>query len=444
MLHTLMHNKVAHAAVLSVLALVAGTSSPAHAMKIQSVKSPGGIEAWLVEEHSLPLVAMQFGFMGGASQDPPDKPGVAHFLTAMFDEGAGDLTAAQFQERQEELAMKMGYDAGRDSMVGSFTTLTDNLDAAAELLRLALTKPRFDMDAVERMRKQLGASLAFDLQDPDRVADNAWFGLAFSGHPYSRPVQGTLESIAAIGPADLEAYRSRVFARDNLKVAVVGDIDATRLAALLDHVFGGLPEKADLTPVPAVEPPADGLLSVIQMDVPQSVAQFGHGALARKDPDFIPAYVVNYIIGGGGFSSRLMEEVREKRGLAYSVYSYMQPFQRSAVYIGGVATKNDAMAKSLEVIRSELARMAAEGPTPEELENAKSYLIGSYALRFDSNQRIASMLLGIMIEDLGIDYVDRRNSLVEAVTIEDVKRAAKRLLRPESLIVTVVGKPTNL
>lgn len=437
--------KAAVVLTMSTVALTTiGFNTPARAMKIQSVTSPGGIEAWLVEEHSLPLIAMQFAFMGGASQDPAEKPGVANFITAMMDEGAGDMTAAQFQERQEELAMKMGFDAGRDSITVTFQTLTSNREAATDLLRLALTKPRFDADAVERMKKQISASISFDLQDPDRVADAAWYEIAFKGHPYSRPVNGTLASVASITGADLEAFRSRVFARDNLRVAVVGDIDAATLAAMLDKVFAGLGAKANLAPVPLAEPVGLGQQKVIEMDVPQSVAEFGHGSITRKDPDFMAAYVVNYIMGGGGFSSRLVEEVREKRGLAYSVYTYMQPFQRASVYLGGVATKNDGMAQSLEVIRTELARMAKDGPSVDELEDAKRYLTGSYALRFDSSQKIAGMLLGIKIEDLGIDYVDRRNSLVEAVTIDDVKKVAARLLQPEKLIVTIVGKPTNI
>jgi zinc protease len=413
-------------------------------MKIQTVKSPGGIEAWLVEEHSVPLIAMRFAFEGGNSQDPPGKEGVANFLTAMLDEGAGELTAIEFQERMEEIAMRMGFEDSRDSFYGSFETLTENLDEAVELLRLAINKPRFDPDAMERIRGQLLTSLAFAAKDPDRVAAREWFAAAFPNHPYGRPAAGTEESLAAITREDLEAYRKRVFAKDTLKIAVVGDIDAQTLGKVLDRVFGELPEKADLVPIPFVEPKKGGDLQIIEMPVPQSVATFGLAGIPRKDPDFIPAFVMNHILGGGGFSSRLMEEVREKRGLAYSVYSYLQPYQHTAIFAGGVATKNEEIGQSLEVIRAELQRMATEGPTPEELENAKSYLIGSYPLRFDTNAKIANQLLGIMQDGLGQDYIEKRNSLIEAVTLEDVKRAAKRILETDNLIMTVVGQPKNL
>ena len=419
-------------------------AATASAMKIQTVKSPGGIEAWLVEEHSVPLIAMRFAFEGGSSQDPAGKEGVANFLTAMMDEGAGDLTAIQFQERMEEIAMRMGFEDSRDALYGSFETLTESRDEAVELLRLAINAPRFDPDAVERIRGQLLTSLAFAAKDPDRVAAREWFAAAFPDHPYGRPANGTAESLATINRDDLEGYRRRVFAKDTLKVVAVGDIDAETLGKILDRVFGDLPDKAQLEPVPFIEPKKGGNLHIVEMPVPQSVATFGLAGIPRKDPDFIPAFVMNHILGGGGFSSRLMEEVREKRGLAYSVYSYLQPYQHTAIFAGGVATKNEEIGQSLDVIRAELERMATEGPTPQELENAKSYLVGSYPLRFDTNSKIANQLLGIMQDGLGKDYVDKRNSLIEAVTLEDVKRAASRVLATDNLIMTVVGQPRNL
>lgn len=416
----------------------------AEAMKIESVTSPGGINAWLVEDHSLPLISMQFAMVGGSSQDPEGKPGVANFLTAMMDEGAGDMTAEAFQAAEEELAMKMSFDAGRDSFMGSFQTLTENRERATGLLALALTRPRFDQDAIDRMRRQLQAGIAFDMKDPDKVANETWYRIAFPNHPYGRPTTGTLESVGKITAADLEDFRRRTFAKDNLLVTVVGDISAAELGAMLDKVFGGLAARSELRPVAEASPQGGPRQEVVPMEVPQSVVQFGNGAIPRKDDDYIAAFILNYILGGGGFSSRLMEEVREKRGLAYSVYTYLQSYKNASVYLGGVATKNDAVKASLDVIRKELERMATEGPSEEELKDAKSYLTGSYALRFDSSSKIASQLLGIQIEDLGIDYVDKRNALVEAVTIDDIRRVAKRVLQPGNLIVTIVGKPEGL
>ncbi|MGH1418793.1 MAG: M16 family metallopeptidase [Hyphomicrobiaceae bacterium] len=418
--------------------------NPANAMKIETVKSPGGIEAWLVRSSSVPLLSMRFAFDGGSSQDPKGREGVANFLTAMMDEGAGDLDAGAFQERQETLAMRMSYDDGRDHFYGNFSTLTKNRAESVKLLKLAITKPRFDETAIERMRKQLLSSLVSAARSPNKVVAKAWYKAAFGDHVYGRPSSGTLETIKAITRQDLLDYHRRIFAKSNLKVAVVGDIDADALGKLLDDVFGDLPETAELSEVPKISVPTGGAQKVIEMNVPQSVAMFGLGAMSRKDPDFMPGFVLNHIVGSGGFSSKLMEEVREKRGLAYSVYTYINPLAKSSILIGSVATKNEAMGKSLEVIRAELQKMADKGPSDKDLQDAKQYLIGSYALRFDTSNKIANQMLGVMIEDIGIDYFEKRNSLIEAVTVEDLKRVAKTLLDTNNLIVLVVGKPDGV
>ncbi len=427
--------------IAATLVLTAAHAARANDMKLERVTSPGGIEAWLVESHANPLIAMRFAFRGGATQDDKGKEGLAYFVSAMMDEGAGDLDALAFQEKAQGLAMRMDFDASRDVMLGNLQTLTANKDQVFDLVRLALTKPRFDADATERVRAQILASLKFDEHDPETVASLAWDRLAFAGHPYGRPIKGTLQSIAAISPADLKSYVDRLFARDKLVISVVGDIDAATLGNALDYMFGALPAHSVLAPVADANPPLGPTQEIIEMDVPQSVAQFGHRGIARKDADFIAAYVLNYIIGGGGFSSRLMEEVREKRGLAYSVYSNLYPYEHGAIFVGSVATKNEEVGQSLEVIESELRRIAEQGPTADELANAKSYLTGAYALRFESSSSIAAQLLAIQIEDLGIDYVNRRNKLVEAVTLDDIKRVAKRLIEADRLITTIVGKP---
>ncbi len=413
-------------------------------MKIQHVKSPGGIEAWLVQEHSVPLLALRYVFDGGNAQDPAGKEGLANFLTAMMDEGAGEYDAQKFQERMEELAAKMGFEDSRDSLYGNFETLTANREPAIEMLRLALNKPHFEATAMERVRAQLLAGLAFSAKSPDKVASKAWSAAAFPGHAYGRPADGTANSIKSIAGPDLEAYRRRVFARDSLRVVAVGDIDAKTLGSLLDNVFGDLPAKGELTAVPKTVPQPAEKLKIIEMDVPQSVVQFGMLGIPRKDNDFMSAFILNQILGGGGFASRLTEEVREKRGLAYSVYSYLQPYKHVAVFGGGVATKNEEVKQSIDVIRAELKRMADDGPTATELDNAKSYLTGSFALRFDTNAKIASQLLWMLQEEMGIDYPEKRNALVNAVTLDDLKRVAKRLLVVDDLFITVVGKPKGL
>lgn len=419
-------------------------TGPANAMNIQKVTSPGGISAWLVEEKSVPLISMHFGFDGGATQDPDGKPGVSYFLSGMLDEGAGDLNSQAFQERMEDLAVKLSFDTTRDLFMGSLRTLTENKDQAFDLLHLAMSEPRFDQDAVDRIRSQILAGLKFDATDPSKVAAKNWFAKAFKGHPYALPVKGSVESLDAVTADDLRQYAKANFARDNLKVAVVGDIDAKTLGDVLDKTFGWLPEKASLKDVAEAKPVEGSSVEVVDMDVPQSVAEFGFPGIKRNDPDFMTAYVLNYIIGGGGFSSRLTEEVREKRGLAYSVYSYLYPYKNGAAYIGNVATKNADMGRSLDVIREIFTEMSEKGPSEEELKNAKQYLTGSYPLRFDTSSKISSQLMWIQVEELGSDYIDNRNNLINAVTIDDLKRVAKRLIDVGDFQVMIVGRPEGI
>ena len=423
-------------------ALVAGAPA-AHATKIQRVISPGGIEAWLVQEKTVPLVAIDFSFRGGANQDPIDKTGVASMAAALLDEGAGELDAKAFHERLAEHAIQLGFSTGRDNFRGWVRTLVEHRGEAVHLLRLALTSARFDADAVERVRSQVVSRLTRESTSPNDIAGKRWWSTAFPDHPYGRPVSGTLDSVSRIAPADLKGYVGRTFARDNLKVAVVGDIDAASVASLLDEVFGSLPAKADLSAVSAASPQGLGQRVVVELDVPQAVVTFGGPGIARKDPDFIPAYIVNHILGGGSFSSRLYHEVREKRGLAYSVYSSLVWLDHAAMFMGGTGTRAERAGETIELIEQEIRRLAGTGPTEDELARAKSYLNGAYALGFDTSSKVAGQLVQIQLDDLGIDYPERRKGMIEAVTIDDVRRVAKRLL-DNGLLVTVVGSPQGV
>ncbi len=414
----------------------------ANAVTIQRVISPGGIEAWLVEQHTIPLIAMDFAFRGGAKLDPAGKVGLARLAAATIDEGAGDLDSQAFQKRLESLAIKLGFQTDQDAFQGGLQTLTENTDEAFRLTRLALTAPRFDAEPVSRIKAQLLAGLQQAEEDPDSIASKAWFAAAFPSHPYGRPTDGEAGHIEQISAEDLRQFAARQFTRDRLVIAVVGDIDAARLAQLLDTTFGGLAESAtgpDSTPVT----PALDMSIVIQRDIPQTVMMFGLPGLMRKDPDFIPATVMNYILGGGGFNSRLMVEIREKRGLAYSVFTHLAPMAQTGLFFGSVATQNERANETVALLRKELARMRDQGVTPQELEDAKTYLTGSYPLRFDSNAKIAEQLLGLQLENIGIDYIGRRNDLVRAVSLEDVNRAARKLLNPDNLLLVSVGRPNG-
>ena len=364
-------------------ALIALTNA-ASAMTIEKIVSPSGIEAWLVREKSVPLITLNYAFNGGASQDDADKSGTAHFAADLLDEGAGELDSKTFHERLENHAIELGFQVGRDTFHGSLRALNEHRDEAVDLLRLALTKPRFDADAIERVREQELSVLRRDITNPNDIAGRRWWQTAFPGHPYGRETKGTLETMARVTVDDLRDYVRRVFARNELKVSIVGDVDEKTAGELIDRVFGGLPAKNDLKPVADATPGGLGRRIVIDVDVPQAVVTFGGPGVARSDPQFMAAYIVNHILGGGSFSSRLYKEVREKRGLAYGVSSSLAWFQHAAVVLGGTATRADATADALAVIQQETKRMAETGPTAEELAAAKSFLKGSYALTLDT------------------------------------------------------------
>jgi zinc protease len=412
----------------------------ASATKIERIVSPGGIMAWMVYEPSVPLIALDFAFKGGASQDPPEKAGLATMAVALLDEGAGDIDSKTFHERVEAKAIELSLDATRDYVSGSMRTLTENRDEAAELLKLALTAPRFDAEDVERIREQMLSGLRRAATSPTDLASERWWATAFPGHPYGRPGRGTLASVPTITADDLRAFTHKVFARDNLKVAIVGNIDAATAGKLIDQVFGGLPAKAQVAPVANAVAQGLGQRVAVDLDVPQSVMIVGGAGIMRHDPDFMAAFVLNHILGGNPFSSRLYKEVREARGLAYSVYSGVMPLDHTAVFLSSTATRFDRAGQALEVMQDEIRKLAETGPTEDELAKAKSYLTGTYALRFDTSTKIAEQLVAIQLEDLGIDYIEKRNDLVNAVTLADVKRVAKRLL-DAGMLVTVVGKP---
>jgi zinc protease len=424
--------------------LVLSVPAARAAIDIQKVTSPGGIEAWLVENHTLPIIAVDAGFHGGARLDPEGKAGLASLLSGLLDEGAGDLDSQAFQRRLAETSIRLGFDAGRDGFYASVRTLTDHRDEAFHMLGLALNEPRFDKEPVARVRAQMLSILAEQHEDPQQVAVKAWYAAAFPGQPYGRPVDGDDASIKAITRDDLVGFTKAYLTRKRLRVAVVGDIDAKTLGPLLDRTFGPLPADGPTPDLKMLPPDRPSGLTVIRADNPQTVILFGGAGLLRHDPDFIPAYVMNYILGGGGFSSRLMQQVREKRGLAYSVQTSLVPNDLAGLIVGYVGTENSRAARAVELIRAEFARMRDSGATAQELEDAKTYLTGAYPLRFDSNDDIADELLGIQMEDLGIDYVNKRNAMIRAVTLADVQRAAKRVLRPDHLLVVAVGQPVGL
>jgi zinc protease len=429
--------------VVSLAAAIAASilfAARAGATTIERVVSPGGIEAWLVHEQAVPLIAVEFAFAGGAVQDPPGKAGTAALTASLLDAGAGDLDSTAFTDRLERKAIQMNFSAQRDTIHGTLRTLTENRDDAFELLRLAVTAPRFDAKDVEISRAQILSLLRRETTSPTDIASRRWWETAFEGHPYGRPVNGTSETVSSVSIADLKSYAQRVLARRNLKIAVVGDIDAETLKVLLDRTFGALPEKPELYPIANVAPRGLGRRIEVSLDVPQTVVDFGGPGIPRQDPDFMAAYLINHILGGGSTDSRLYQEVREKRGLAYSVSDSLVWLDHAAVLLGGTATRADRAGETVDLIEKEIRHFAEDGPTAGELVEAKRYLNSAFVLNLDSSTKIAALLVQLELDGFGIDYFSRRTAMIEAVTLDDARRVAKRLL-DKGLLVTVIGKP---
>ncbi|MET1026276.1 MAG: pitrilysin family protein [Dongiaceae bacterium] len=416
----------------------------AQAIEIQQVTGSGGITAWLVEDHSNPLISVALGFEGGAAEDPAGKEGLAELASGLLDEGAGDIDSATFQRQLNDNGIEYGFDASRDAFTGQMRMLTDQRDLAFEMLHLSLTAPRFDSEPVERIRQQLLVLIDDRLSDPGTIGARAVNQSLFGDHPYGRPVLGTAESIQAISRDDLLHFVSRHFTRDRLHLVVVGDISAAQLRPLLDRTFGDLPMTSDLPAIPEAKIADQGGVMVIDRNIPQSIINFAQTGIKRDDPDFFAAYVANYILGGGGFSSRLMSEVREKRGLAYGISTDLITYEHAGLIWGQVQTVNQRAGDTLGIIRAEWTKMRDAGPTQSEVDLAKTFLLGSYPRLFTSTAGTAGALLGIQLDGLGIDYIHRRQSEIAKVTPADVARVAKRLLQPNQLVFAVVGRPAGI
>ncbi len=430
--------------VLFVGLLLGFGGAPAGAVDIERVRTPGGLEAWLVQDRTNPIITFRFTFRGGSSGDPAGKEGLTEMTASLLDEGAGDLDAEAFHARLEDGSFSIGFDAGRDTIGGSLRTLRRNHVEAFDLLRLALTRPRFDAEAIERVRNQTLVGLLRAEEDPGSIAYKVMAKTFYPDHPYGRPSNGTRETVLGLTRDDFLEVVPRLMARDNLVIGVVGDTTPDEIARLIDQTFGGLPAKAVLPQVVVVPPKASGETVVVRKVVPQSTILFAHDGLMREDPDFYAAFVLNHILGGGSFSSRLYTEIREKRGLAYSVHTGLYPSRNSAMWMGSAGTANARVGETIRLVREEWQRLTADGVTAEELRDAKDYLTGSYPLQFTSSGRIAAALVSLQLDNLGIDYIGKRNSLIEGVTLGDLKRVAARFLRPDRLTFFVVGEPQGL
>ncbi|MCC5956105.1 MAG: insulinase family protein [Natronohydrobacter sp.] len=410
---------------------------------ITPVTSESGLTAWLVEERSIPFVALELIFAGGATIESDAQAGAVILMTALLEEGAGDLDAQAFAARTEELAARISFSSGRDSVSVSVRFLTEDAEAVIDHLRLALTEPRFDESAIERVRGQVLASLRRENLDPNTLASRAFARAAFGAHPYGRETNGTPETVAALDRAALLDAHQGAIARDRVFIGAAGDIAPEELSALLDRLFEGIPETG--APIPDhAEFLAGPGLDIIPFDGPQSVVAFGHDGIARDDPDFLTAFVVNEVFGGGRFGTRLMRSLREERGLTYGIGAFLSSGALGESYQGRLSTDNANVEIVIELLREEWARIARDGITAEELDRIQTYLTGAYPLRFDGNSSIASIMASMQYQGFDQDYVNIRNDLIRALTLEDVNAMAARLYDPEALFFVVVGQPVGL
>lgn len=428
-------------------ALVALAAHAAQAIDIKPLVSPGGIRYWLVEDSTVPIISISFSMAGGAVLDPKGKEGAASLLSSVLDQGAGPHDAAAFKALQDDVAVRMGFWAGAERFGGSLRMLRDARTQSVDLLRLALSEPRFDAEAVERLRRATIAGLRRNEESPGAIASRTLNRATFGEHPYGRQVEGTAQSVGAVTLEDLKALATRQLTRNRLIVAVVGDTNAQDIGPLLDRAFAALPAGEALPEAPAWTPPPSkpgGRLLVVPRPMPQSLALMSLPGLKRDDPDWYSATVMNYVLGGGGFNSRLMNEVRDRRGLAYGASSRLTYYAKGGLLTASVATMNERVAESIAIIRAQFASMARDGVTDQELKEAKQYLVGSLALTLDSTGSIAGLLHQMQVDGLTPDHLTRRRELIEKVTADDVRRVARRLLREDALTTVVVGQPSGL
>lgn len=415
----------------------------ADAFEIKQVTSNSGITAWLVEDHKNPLITMQFMVRSGSSIDPKTKTGLAYLVSGLLDEGAGDLDSKSFQAALEKNSIALSFNARMDSFSGTLSTLTETKEEAFLLLALAIKEPRFDPEPTLRVKSQIAASLRASKENPNNIAGKLWWQLAFPSHAYGRPKKGTPETLASITREDMKDYVNKNLIKDNISISVVGDITTGELSAVLDDIFGDLPSSSSRNELRDTRVKNSGETVVVERDIPQSVVIFGHDGIKRDDADWYAATILFEILAGG-FGSRLTEEIREKRGLTYGVAAYPLPLDKAGVIVGSVSTVNGRVAESIRLIRDIWRRFGEEGPTIEEIQNAKDYINGSFSLRFTNSKTIVGVLNALQRFDLGKNYIEERPNLIAKVTLEDLKRVAKRIFKAESLTFVIVGNPVNI
>ncbi len=396
---------------------------------------------WFVESRELPMVDVRLIFDAGAAREPAGRNGLAALVNSLLDEGAGGLDATGISFEFERLGARYSAASGYDFASVSLRSLSDPalLGPALQNLRRVITEPAFPMKAVERQKQRLLIAIERKQQSPAEIARDAYQAAIYRDHPYAYPSDGTRESVAKLGRGDIVNFHRDYYSARNLRLVIVGDLDREQAAALAEDLTGGLEQGQAPGPLPAVDRLAQG--ETIRIEHPSSQVHIllGQPGLKRGDPDYFPLYVGNHILGGGGFVSRLYEEIREKRGLSYGAYSYFTPRREAGPFTASLQTRGGQEEQALQVMRETIRSFIEQGPTPEELEAAKNNISGGFPLRLDSNSNILGYIAMIAFYGLPPDYLDTFVEKVNAVKLEQVREAFRRRLQPERFVTVMVG-----
>jgi zinc protease len=424
--------------LLTAAALLLAAQAALAGVKIEHWTSPSGARVYFVETRALPILDVQVDFAAGSMFDPPGKMGTAALTRATLGLGAGKLDETAIAEQLADIGANLGGGGDTDRASIALRTLSaaDKREPALDLLRTVLHAPRFDAAIFEREKARTIAGLKEALTQPAAIGGKAFWAALYPDHPYGR--QASPESVAALTRDDLATFHARYYTPANASITLVGDLSRGEAERVAESIARGLARGAAAIP-PAAPTQAPG--STVKLAHPASQAHIliGLPAIERGNPDFFPLLVGNYTLGGGGFVSRLMKEVRDKRGYAYSVYSYFSPLRQAGPFQIGLQTKRSQAADAIKVAREVLEVFVGEGPTAEELAAAQANLTGSFPLRLDSNKKILDNVAVIGFYGLPLDYLDHFQDKVRTVTAEQVKAAFARHVRPADLITVMVA-----
>lgn len=407
---------------------------------IQHWQTSNGVRVLFVETHELPMVDVQVVFAAGSARDG-DMPGVANLTSDLLNEGAGDLSADQIADRFEGVGAQFSASTDRDTTTVSLRSLSDKnlLQPAVETLTRVLQSPSFPEAAFKRERKRMLVALQQEQESPGDIANNKFYAVLYGKHPYASDPLGTPASLKALNRDDVAGFHHRYYVADNAFVVIVGDLNKEGAQRLADALVDKLPEGQHAAPLPPAPPLKKSETVTVAHPSTQTHVLSGQVGITRKDPQFFALYVGNHVLGGNGLVSRLAEEVREKRGLSYSTYSYFLPLAAKGPFIIGLQTRNTEVNQAIDVMNNTLDKYVADGPTAKELKEAKQNITGGFPLRIDSNRKIANYLAFIGFYDLPLDYLNTFNDHVEQVTAADIRAAFKQHVHPDKRLTVVVG-----